>query len=86
MAVYTEVSDEELAAFIASYGLGELLSFKGIAEGVENTNYIVHASRGPFILTLYEKRVMREDLPVLSRAHGASGRPRRLLPDAGARP
>jgi homoserine kinase type II len=63
MAVYTEVSDEELAAFIASYGLGELLSFKGIAEGVENTNYIIHASRGPFILTLYEKRVVREDLP-----------------------
>jgi homoserine kinase type II len=63
MAVYTEVSDEELSAFIASYGLGELLSFKGIAEGVENTNYIIHASRGPFILTLYEKRVRREDLP-----------------------
>jgi homoserine kinase type II len=63
MAVYTEVSDEELATFIASYGLGELLSFKGIAEGVENTNYIIHASRGPFILTLYEKRVVREDLP-----------------------
>jgi homoserine kinase type II len=63
MAVYTEVSDEELAAFIASYGLGDLLSFKGIAEGVENTNYIIHATRGPFILTLYEKRVQREDLP-----------------------
>jgi homoserine kinase type II len=63
MAVYTEVSDEELSAFIASYGLGELLSFKGIAEGVENTNYIIHASRGPFILTLYEKRVERDDLP-----------------------
>jgi homoserine kinase type II len=63
MAVYTEVSDEELSSFIAGYGLGELLSFKGIAEGVENTNYIVHATRGPFILTLYEKRVLREDLP-----------------------
>lgn len=63
MAVYTEVSDEELTTFIASYGLGELLSFKGIAEGVENTNYIIHTTRGPFILTLYEKRVAREDLP-----------------------
>ncbi len=63
MAVYTEVSDEELASFIASYGLGELLSFKGIAEGVENTNYIVHTTKGPFILTLYEKRVERGDLP-----------------------
>jgi homoserine kinase type II len=63
MAVYTEVSDEELAALIVSYGLGDLLSFKGIAEGVENTNYIVHTSRGPFILTLYERRTAREDLP-----------------------
>ncbi len=63
MAVYTEVSDEELSTFIASYALGELLSFKGIAEGVENTNYFIHTSRGPFILTLYEKRVLREDLP-----------------------
>ncbi len=63
MAVYTEVNDEELARFIASYGLGELLSFKGIAEGVENTNYLVHTTKGPFILTLYEKRVERADLP-----------------------
>ncbi len=63
MAVYTEVNDEDLEAFIAGYGVGELLSFKGIAEGVENTNYIVHTSTGPFILTLYEKRVSREDLP-----------------------
>jgi len=63
MAVYTEVSDDELASFIASYGLGELLSFKGIAEGVENTNYIVHTTKGPFILTIYEKRVEVADLP-----------------------
>ena len=63
MAVYTEVSDEDLEAFIADYGVGELLSFKGIAEGVENTNYIVHTTSGPFILTLYEKRVARSDLP-----------------------
>jgi homoserine kinase type II len=63
MAVYTEVTDEDLARFIDSYGLGELLSYKGIAEGVENTNYVVHTSRGQFILTLYEKRVAREDLP-----------------------
>ncbi len=63
MAVYTEVSDDELASFIASYGLGQLLSFKGIAEGVENTNYIVHTSKGTFILTLYEKRVEVADLP-----------------------
>jgi homoserine kinase type II len=63
MAVYTEVSDDALAAFIASYGLGPLLSYKGIAEGVENTNYLVHTAKGPFLLTLYEKRVAPDDLP-----------------------
>ncbi len=63
MAVYTEVTDEELQSFIASYGLGDLLSYKGIAEGVENTNYLVHTSKGTFILTLYEKRVAEADLP-----------------------
>ena len=63
MAVYTEVSDDELAAFIAGHGLGELRSFKGIAEGVENTNYMVETATGRFILTIYEKRVLRSDLP-----------------------
>jgi homoserine kinase type II len=63
MAVYTEVSDEELTEFIASYDLGRLLAYKGIAEGVENTNYLVHTEKGPFILTLYEKRVAAADLP-----------------------
>ena len=63
MAVYTEVSDDELANFIASYDLGDLLSYKGIAEGVENTNYLVHTQKGPFFLTLYEKRVAPRDLP-----------------------
>ena len=52
MAVYTEVNDDELAALIASYGLGELLSYKGIAEGVENTNYLLHSEKGQFILTI----------------------------------
>jgi homoserine kinase type II len=63
MAVYTEVSDDELANFIASYEVGALLSYKGIAEGVENTNYLVHTEKGPFFLTLYEKRVEPRDLP-----------------------
>jgi homoserine kinase type II len=63
MAVYTEVSDDDLSAFVASYGLGALLSYKGIAEGVENTNYLVHTEKGPFFLTLYEKRVAPADLP-----------------------
>ncbi|HET6389726.1 homoserine kinase [Hyphomicrobium sp.] len=63
MAVYTEVSDDELARFLDGYALGRLLSFKGIAEGVENTNYVVHTTNGTFILTLYEKRVDPADLP-----------------------
>ncbi len=63
MAVYTDVSDEELEDFIGSYDIGALTSFKGIAEGVENSNYLVHTGTGPFILTLYEKRVRPKDLP-----------------------
>ncbi len=63
MAVYTEVADDELAAFIAAYDLGRILALKGIAEGVENSNYLLHTEAGFFILTLYEKRVAEADLP-----------------------
>lgn len=63
MAVYTPVPAERLAHFLTGYDVGELLSAKGIAEGVENTNYLVDTSRGRFILTLYEKRVAADDLP-----------------------
>ncbi|MDK9721799.1 MAG: homoserine kinase [Rhodospirillales bacterium] len=63
MAVYTEVSDEELAAFAAQYDIGQVQAFKGIAEGVENSNYLLETDRGQFILTLYEKRTKPEDLP-----------------------
>jgi len=63
MAVYTDVSDDELRAFAALYEIGEVLSCKGIAEGVENSNFLVTAERGNFILTLYEKRVDPQDLP-----------------------
>lgn len=63
MAVYTEVSDEEVDAFIAEYDIGAVLSFKGIAEGVENSNYLLVSERGQYILTLYEKRVAEADLP-----------------------
>ena len=63
MAVYTEVSDEELTAFLSRYDIGALLSFKGIAEGVENSNFLLKTEGGQYILTLYEKRVRQEDLP-----------------------
>jgi len=63
LAVYTDFSDEEFAAFMAAYDLGAVLSVKGIAEGVENSNYLLSTERGQFILTLYEKRVDPADLP-----------------------
>lgn len=63
MAVYTDVPDNELRTFLAEYALGEPISCKGIAEGVENSNYLLRTERGTFILTLYEKRVAPADLP-----------------------
>ena len=63
MAVYTDVAAEELAEFLKGYDIGELLSYKGIAEGVENSNFLLHTSKGAYILTLYEKRVAEDDLP-----------------------
>lgn len=63
MAVYTHVSAEALAAFLTRYDVGDLVSAKGIAEGVENSNYLVETTDDRFILTLYEKRVSADDLP-----------------------
>jgi homoserine kinase type II len=63
VAVYTDVGVEELQTFLADYDVGDVLSCKGIAEGVENSNFLLHATRGYFILTLYEKRVAAHDLP-----------------------
>jgi homoserine kinase type II len=63
MAVYTEIGDDELRDFIAAYDIGAVLSCKGIAEGVENSNYLLGTEKGLFILTLYEKRVSPGDLP-----------------------
>lgn len=63
MAVYTDINEVELAAFLSNYNIGTLTSYKGIAEGVENTNYLLHTTAGAFILTLYEKRVNPQELP-----------------------
>ncbi|EHK53687.1 homoserine kinase [Allomesorhizobium alhagi] len=63
MAVYTDVSESELEAFLAEYSVGRLLSYKGIAEGSENSNFLLHTTSGAYILTLYEKRVDKSDLP-----------------------
>jgi homoserine kinase type II len=63
MAVYTEVSDDALDAFLDDYDIGTLVAFRGIAEGVENSNFSLRTTTGDFILTLYEKRVDPADLP-----------------------
>ena len=63
MAVYTDVSDDVLRQYLTAYDLGSLLSCKGIAEGVENSNFLLRTTAGQFILTLYEKRVAASDLP-----------------------
>jgi homoserine kinase type II len=63
MAVYTEVTDEEAARFLSDYDIGEVTSLKGIAEGVENSNFLLRTTMGTYILTLYEKRVNPDDLP-----------------------
>ncbi len=63
MAVYTDITEDELKQFLGQYEVGELTSYKGIAEGVENSNFLLHTTKDPLILTLYEKRVEKSDLP-----------------------
>ncbi len=63
MAVYTDITNEELDALLREYEIGDALSCKGIAEGVENSNFLLHTQTGFYILTLYEKRVNKDDLP-----------------------
>ena len=63
MAVYTDITEGELEAFLREYEIGTLMSYKGIAEGSENSNFLLHTSGGTFILTLYERRVEASDLP-----------------------
>ena len=63
MAVYTKLSKNELESFFSKYNLGKLINYKGIEEGIENTNYFIKTEKGEYILTLYEKTVEEKDLP-----------------------
>jgi len=63
MAVYTDITDQELEGFLADYDLGAPVAFKGIAEGVENSNFLLETEKGRYILTVYERRARPEDLP-----------------------
>jgi len=67
MAVYTDVAFEDLEALLDTYSIGTPRSFKGIAEGVENSNFVLQTSEGTYILTLYEKRVKADELPFFLR-------------------
>ena len=63
MAVYTDIDDISLAALLDEYDLGPPLAFKGIAEGVENSNFLLETPKGRFILTVFERMVKKDDLP-----------------------
>jgi homoserine kinase type II len=63
MAVYTDITDEELADLLADFDLGAALSLKGVAEGVENSNFLLETETGRYFLTVYERRVKAADLP-----------------------
>ena len=63
MAIYTKLNKDNLKDFFSKYNLGKLISYKGIEEGIENTNYLIKTTEGKFILTIYEKRVQENDLP-----------------------
>lgn len=63
MAVYTHLGAEDLADLIAHYDVGNLVSAKGIAEGVSNSNWLIETDRARYILTMYERRIELDDLP-----------------------
>src|SRR5215813_7705008 len=63
MAVYTDITDEELSGLLADFDLGQALSLKGVAEGVENSNFLLETETGRYFLTVYERRVNAADLP-----------------------
>ena len=67
MAIYTKLDQEKINIILSNYKLGALKKFEGIKEGIENTNYFIETEEGKFILTIYEKRVNKEDLPFFSR-------------------
>ena len=85
MAVYTHVGAEDVAALLGQYDAGELIALKGIAEGIENSNFFVETTRSRFILTLYESRVNPDDLPfffaLLDHLHKAGCKVPRFITD-----
>ena len=67
MAIYTKLDKEKISSILSNYELGNIKKFEGIKEGIENTNYSVETEKGKYILTIYEKRVNKNDLPFFSK-------------------
>ena len=63
MAIYTKINTKDIRSIEKKYNLGKIIFFKGIKKGIENTNYLLKTKNGKFILTLFEKRVQKKDLP-----------------------
>jgi homoserine kinase type II len=66
MAVYTKLNKENIEEILSNYSIGNLKEFRGIEEGIENTNYFLLVDNNKYILTIYEKRVKEKDLPFFS--------------------
>ena len=66
MAIYTKLDKVKINSILSNYSLGNLKKFEGIKEGIENTNYSIETDKGKYILTIYEKRVNKNDLPFFS--------------------
>ena len=63
MAIYTKISRRDILSIEQKFDLGKIISFKGIKKGIENTNYLIRTKNNKYILTIFEKRVQKKDLP-----------------------
>ena len=63
MAVYTRINDSDLGLIEKTFDIGRIVSFSGIKKGIENTNYLIKTNKKKIILTIFERRVQKKDLP-----------------------
>ena len=63
MAVYTKIDNEDILLLSKKFDLGKIIKFQGIKQGIENTNYLLKNKNTKYILTIFEKRVQKKDLP-----------------------
>ena len=63
MAVYTKINNKDIISLSKKFNLGKIIKFQGIKQGIENTNYLLKTNNKKYILTIFEKRVQKKDLP-----------------------